>query len=276
MLALLKESFPADVMYKSGARLESRAARVFFRFPDVAKLEHANTLSEFQRRSGWNVELNDYPDTSSFRPLLRKLIGSEADKIKKISWNIELKRVTLTLSAPLNSATDVTDAFAAATGYDLIPRGDKTEISEVSMAAPDAKINPKCTQQEVMRAIDDIFAPEGITIYKKSIRAQATTKHIELQFLTPALGRRYEKWLRDIYEMTGWPLTSAPHPRQQELIMLARQCAADCGVALSKTPSIRQNEQCVEISVALNTDSKAVLKAQTRFSAQSGYQLRIR
>ena len=275
MLAFLKESLPPEVMYKSGARLESHKARIFFRFPDVAKNRHEDTIHEFERRSGWSVEINEYPDTSSFLPLLHDLTGTESDKIKKISWNIDAKSVTLSLSGPLKSPGEIAEAFKSETGYDLLLPNSDTDTAAPVIAQPDLAFNPKCSQQEAMREIEDVFRPEGVSIFKKSVRNAGDTKFIELQFLTPVVGERYTKWLKGISELTGWPVTVAPNPRQQELIMLAQNCAAAHGLTISKGPSIRQSEQRVDISVNDSTQKGNIPQAQNDFFEKSGYQLHV-
>lgn len=216
-----------------------------------------------------------HPDTSSFMPLLHEIAGESAINISKISWNTEAKCVTLTTSAPLHSEKEIADQFYNTTGYRLIlPNGEAKQTEQDQAPAIDA-FNPKCSQQEAMQEIDDIFKPEAIVIYKKSVRTQGCVKFIELQFITPAMGQRYEKWLSGIHEMTGWPVTIAANPRQQELIMLAKSCAASHGLTIAKGPSIRQSDQCVEISIAWGTETKKITQAQVEFERQSGYQLRI-
>lgn len=112
-------------------------------------------------------------------------------------------------------------------------------------------------------------------IYKKSVKTQGDSKYIELQFLTPALGERYSHWLQGIYDLTGWPVTIADHPRQQELLMLAQSVAMTNGFSIVKGPSIRQSEGCVEISVSKQQSEEALEVAKSQFRNKSGYELRV-
>ena len=274
MLALLKESFPPDVMYKCGARLKTHTARIFFRFPDVQGPEYAKRIEEFKRHSGWSVELNTNPDTSSFMPLLHELAGDEAVRITKTAWRTDNKTVTLDLSNSLTAEKRVAEEFHKRTGYTLLLPGADANRKD-NNEQPRGKYEPKCTQHEAMLAIDDAFGPEDVTIYKKSVKTQGDSKFIELQFLTPEVGTRYISWLKGIHDQTGWPITVATNPRQQELIMLARSCAASSGVTITKGPSIRQSDQCVDICIAENAVDEMISQAMAEFEQKSGFQMRI-
>jgi len=146
-------------------------------------------------------------------------------------------------------------------------------------AAPDelpggnAIASPRCTQQDAMAMVQAVFEPENVTIYKIKVLSDAAGKYLEIQFLTPELGARYQKWLRDLTEQSGWRMVPSPNPRQQELIAVARGLIDPHGI-ITKGPGIVAAERLVRVKAALS-DSADTEVLKKRFEEKTAYVLEV-
>ncbi len=304
MLALAGRMFPPETgCYRTGARVEQHIARLLFRFPAVARELHAERIHAFERQSGWSVEINTHPDTSFIRPLLDRLLGDDADRIAKVAWHLDRGVVSVTLAGEggvQESVESWQTAFRRETGLALTivtagetfsaasaAEGDHGAASTAAAESP-APSGPtpsgplgtntteegRLTQQQAMLLISDVLSREDVTVYKQSVRADDTGPYLELLFLTPAIGRRYVATIEALAAETGWRIGWSPHPRQQDLIALARRPFDEDRIGIAKGPSILPHG-CVRVKLAAPIPPERAEDVRARFRKQSGFELEI-
>jgi hypothetical protein len=138
--------------------------------------------------------------------------------------------------------------------------------------APDG--SPALTQQQAMLLVEECFAREGVKLYKQSVKVDETGAYLELQFLTPALGRRHSGTLEVLARETGWRVGWSAHPRQLELIALARAPFDECRLGILKGPSVLPGDAVrVKLAGPLGEAERAAIQEQ--FRSHSGFELEI-
>jgi hypothetical protein len=94
---------------------------------------------------------------------------------------------------------------------------------------------------EVNRALQYIEARargNGILVYRKSVKGQT----IELTFITPEAGAKYQEWLEQMSRETGWTVGVAPRVHQQALLALVQELAGSCGLLGNPGVHLEQKE----------------------------------
>ena len=283
MLALVGELFPSETgLYKKGARLESHTARLLFQFPAVSREKFARKFQEFKELSGWAVELNDNPDTSAFQPLLIQLLGDDAPLLKKVSWRLDQDCVTAELSGCPEKNEPILADFRNKTGLSLIlktPEGTRKSTTNqheaLALTPPGGdKVagGQTVNRQEAMEMVEDIFEPEPIRIYKQSVKNDGAGEYLELQFLTPELGKRYQGWIDGLKYETGWRIVFSQSPRQQELIETTRHLFSTEGITILKGPGVVTTQAAMKIKSSEIT-SELRSKLEQKHLELTGYKL---
>ena len=276
-LAEVARAFPPESgLYKKGARLAEGILLLSFRFPKPTAERWKQEIRALEALTGWTVELNRNPDTSFLQPLIQQLLGDEADLFVKVAWFLERGRIEATLRKKPADPEALCRRFQEESGLDLIltfPGQTATAAAPDELPGGNAIASPRCTQQDAMAMVQAVFEPENVTIYKIKVLSDAAGKYLEIQFLTPELGARYQKWLRDLTEQSGWRMVPSPNPRQQELIAAARGLIDPHGI-ITKGPGIVAAERLVRVKAALS-DSADTEVLKKRFEEKTAYVLEV-
>lgn len=266
---------PETGLYKKGARVDKGIILLSFRFPQVAVKRFSEQIYAFEQFSGWSVELNQNPDTSYLKPMIEKLLSDEAGLCVKVAWFLDQGRVEAVLKGAPTEVDKLCTCFKEETGLELTLSypGQKAEPS--AKRAPGGELVGKstCSMQDAMAQIEFAFEPEPVTIYKISKRSDHLGDYLEVQFLTPQLGERYQTWLTSIAKDSGWRVVWNPNPRQQELIAVARRLIEPHGPII-KGPGIVAVEALVRVT-AVFADCSTKDDLQKQFEQETGYALEL-
>ncbi|HLH74045.1 MAG TPA: hypothetical protein VKX96_12235, partial [Chloroflexota bacterium] len=171
--------------------------------------------------------------------------------------------------------------FREETGFDLSFRGDgfpepvnATAPAESSPGQPivePSSDGPGALEiNTTYAAIREAFRELGVTIYKVGRRGDA----IQVTFLTPVIGRRWQQELAHLADALGWPLAIDPQPQQGAVFDLVRQMV---GRRIAKGPSLFVAEEKVRIRLMPGDVPTAdeLLGWQQAFYAETGYTLDV-
>ncbi len=281
MLGRAAVLFPAGTgLYKKGAKIETGTALLSFRFPSVAKEKYSRHFEVFEKETGWKVELNNQPDTSFIKPVLTKLLKEENISIGRLSCFLDKKQVKVNLTAIPDDIDNLCNEFYNLTHLNLViitPHSveQKENTKEELPGGSPVHSNNSYSREDAVNMTRDIFEPSEVKVYKYSIKSDALGDYIELQFLTPILGQKYNKWIDDIKEITGWRIAVSPNPRQQELIELARELIMNNNQAIIKGPSIYSADNVVKAKVGAEMPENIVSSLNKVYKDKTGYELII-
>ena len=283
MLALIVEIFPPDSgLYKKGYRIEEGIALLSFRFPVVAKKKYKNEFIQFETDTGWKVELNKQPDTSFIKILLENLMENNKNLIGKTAYHLDKNQIVVSLSHTINNADKIIEDFNLKTGMELLltVQGNNvitTKNSNNNSYPGGEPVNcPKpYNRDDAVEMVRSIFEPSEVKIYKYSIKSDPIGSYIELQFLSSEIGKRFQKWINDLKEVTGWRIVYSMNPRQQELIDIAKHIFLDKSIPILKGPSIHSQQCKVIVKIAVPEEENSLESLKAEFIKTTGYKLEI-
>ncbi len=244
---------------------ETKEISLQFDFPREVEEEFPRAAGQFEEKTGWRATKNLEPNEHAIQMLLQQYLGTA---IQKISIKKMESSVTVRLGRVVeeNILQELVHRFEGSTGYllffDGLP-GERAVLGRSAqsggadtgknfgggMAAEDdsffypPKGGPAQEQNLAISCIDAAFSGEKVTPYKKSIITDNEGKYIQLSFLSPALGHRQGKLLRELAGQIGWRIRIASSVNQNGITAYAVQCCQRHGVELAKIPSYQPGAQ---------------------------------
>ena len=104
-------------------------------------------------------------------------------------------------------------------------------------------------QNKALNIIDETFEREQFRPYKKSIKSSTKGKYIELTFISPVIGKKYEKNIGELVRLTGWNMKVANNANQNEILQIASVLCKKKGIDLKKNPSFNSSDLSVELKL---------------------------
>ena len=209
-------------LYRQGADRESWALRLFFHFPDVARVQQQTRLEELAARTGWKVDIHPEVHLGALEQKVRDLMGPGNPPLKVPSVSRESRLVKIQVSSAPEPALleSLRDRMLSETGYRL-------EIDESRASTPAAKrVFDSAGQMEINLAfqqVDQAFRDSPQGPYKKSKKSDSEGVYIELSFISPEVGRRHEDRIRQLEQTTRWRIRIAERIDQIAILNLVRE-----------------------------------------------------
>lgn len=289
---------PSTGLYRRGAATLEKKLILYFNFPEVAAQKYRAELEELAKVTGWAIELNAETHQGALTEALRRVLPETLKLLKAPGVYREAREVRATLeyvgpegSNAAEAVSQLCEAFKAETGWILQPAvendqppvpvgtgftGDNPESVGASFTR-DNQVE-KLEINAAFAAIERTFYKEGDVLLKKSLkRAPDGSQFIELGFVTPQLGERYQSLIDQLQSEVGWPIRVNPEPNQQGLQRLGEQVLKEAEISryAIKGWSIHRDKR--ELGVKLDKlgtepDPEAL---QKRFNELTGWTLKL-
>lgn len=273
MLALVDEMFPEEAgLYKKGARFEEKIALLNFNFPLKASKEYEKILEEIENRTGWKVEINRDCNQGAAEELLYSLIPHDID-LEKFSYHRDKGYFTISLDGELDNIGGLEREFEDITGIKLIADSEIKETKAVNVKNID--LQNMMEQNKTFEVIDKEFKDKPHRVYKKSKKEARGIPYLELAFISPQIGEKYNKNLKELEKRTGWNIAIANNPNQNEIIKIAKGLCREKEIKLKKNPSIHIKEALVKLKISDDISGKVEKEIRTRLKEETGYDLMI-
>lgn len=232
-----------------------------------------NAAQEFEKQTGWKLEINDKVNINAVEDLARELLY-EAN-IKKISYRLEDKKVIAILNSEFQLDKAELEKFKETTGLELVIQnpGQNVNITSSDIIASKDKGNV-LEQNEALRIIDEEFIEEEFKPYKKSIKNNDKGKYIELSFISQTIGKKYKEKINILVEKIGWSMKISDTANQNEILRIASILCKKENINLKKNPSFNGSQLSVELKVE-NLDSEAMEKVKSEFEHKTGCSLKF-
>lgn len=269
-LALVDELLgPDSGLYRKGAERETWSIRLCFRFPDVARSRHAQALETLAARSGWAVVVHPEPHLASLEQFALQVLGEKAQQVRKVA--IHTAERVVRVSAPvLPDAAWLEEAsrrFCDETGFRL-------EVRIAASGTPPAKQAYDATGRlEINLALDEIekaFADKEHRPYKKSKKTGPDGDWIELAFVSPEVGARYQDLIDDLAYRTSWTIRIAPSVDQQAVLRIVKQLMP-ASWKVSKGPGLDVAGRKVKLKFAVAPTAEEIAEVTAKLVAQTGF-----
>ena len=252
MLALVEEYFPPETgLYKKGANFNEQLTLLSFNFP--AQTTHLETkFSEFETKTGWKIQLNQECHLAAAENLIQKLFGTARNQITKISYFALENSFLARTSNRIPNSEQIKAAFEQQTGVKL--QIELNTNSKTTPRPPKALLG-QMEQNQTLAIIEAAFRAQPDKIFKKSFKQANGSVWLELSFISPIVGERYQKLITELEQKTRWEIQINPTPNQYEISKIGRNLIEDAGIILKKNLAFMPKEmQILALIEPANTE----------------------
>ncbi|MDS0525933.1 MBL fold metallo-hydrolase [Clostridium sp. SHJSY1] len=235
-----------DYNYKKiSLKIEEKKVLLNFDFPKSVPETIKSKTEKFKETSGWDIDINEQANYTAAETLIRTLL-KDVD-IRKISlYAVENKYIVLIDNENLSFENEK-EIFKNTTGIELSVQSKNSKEKDNGNSKVFSSKKESIEQNQAFLYIDEAFKYEEFKPYKKSLKPN---KLIELVFISPFLGERYEEKIREIAEHIGWNMSIASSVNQNELTNLALRYCMENNISIKKNPSYNP----ANFSVTIKTD----------------------
>jgi hypothetical protein len=273
---------PHTGLYKRGYHLLTHELRLFFDFPQIARVRYQDLIDQVVAGTGWSVVVNEMPQQERLFAVALACLPAGATVTKAPALHLDRHEVILTLAAelPEPACRDAMAKFLEQTGFSLTLTWPGTAAPspsppQLSTAAP---TTPRLEINAAYQAIEEAFAgrPDTERPYRKSLKTGHDGAYIELAFLTPEAGAHHHELLQHLSTSIGYELRIKPEPNQIALIALVRQLIPPAW-QIAKPPGVFKADRTVRVKCLTPpaTDAPEWHAVHSRFAAATGYTLLI-
>ena len=270
-------------MLKLSFHAADHHVEICFAFPDVASERYRGAIGDLESESGWRIGIRATPDQAALQAAAKRHLPMGLQVLGPPGVHVATKRLSVRVGgeASPDEVVRAQSEFRAETGFDLALRGDSFEDQESDavsrtiepgqlVAEPSASAADSLEINNTYAAIREAFRTLGVTVYKVGRKADA----VQVTFLTPVVGQRWQSELALLADALGWPLAIDPQPQQGAIFELVRQVV---GRRIVKGPSLYSAEQKVRVRVLPDDAPNAVelLAWQKTVETETGYTLEV-
>ncbi|OAA91181.1 MBL fold metallo-hydrolase [Clostridium ljungdahlii] len=217
-----------------------------FDFPTVVDKSIYEEIKKFEEEVKWKVEINNAVNINAVSEVVR--INLQDVSIKKISYRLGENQVVVMLNSKCKVEKEKLIEIENITGLQVLVKSPGADLKDSTII----KAEDECEMMEQNKAlniIDETFEREQFRPYKKSIKSNPKGRYIELAFISPAIGRKYEKNIEKLVQLTGWNMKIANSANQNEILQIASILCKSKGIDLKKNPSFNSSNLSVELKL---------------------------
>lgn len=260
-------------LYKVSINKSSRSVSAKFYFPKPVLARHKETLEKLTQETGWLVEISP----SIHQEELQKAALAQLPKdwqVSSVSIMLDKETVLLKIAAfsPYDESwlENIKNSFQTQTGFNLEFQFPVTLTINNTVVTNSNNI--KLEINAAYNKIKEVFNSKPHQLLKVGLKGDA----IELTFITPEIGKRYEELMQQIGEQIGYKLQYRLTPDQNKLQQTVKDLIASYSSlgALATEPSVNLAKQ--EITIKLNLQIADLLKLKEQFFEQTGWQLLVK
>lgn len=248
-----------------------------FDYPDSQDQEEFHKKAEaFTGATGWKAAISPSMNHNAASLLLSVLFEG---RLTKTSYYAEKKTYAVTITGCRDEDTEAAEKFYSATGWSLLINGQGcTAACAVSLSdetqtkdffSPDNPSMKPTEQNLAFSCIDYAFENASHKPDRKSLRHDTQGKYLELSFISPAIGRRYQEEIRALSNQIGWRIRISDKINQNELFKTSQLLCMKYGITLAKNPSYLPDKKSVQLKIT-ESPSEVQEKAAAEFLEQTG------
>lgn len=285
----IRELF-ADYDYrKIGYHREQREILLLFDYPDsLDSKDFQSKANVFQERTGWTVGINPAMNHNAAGNLLYTLFQ---ERIRKVSYYSERKCYAVTLTKILDEDRYAAKSFQNATGWQLLVNGKvlcdiENNTISCNQVTPAVSTSPASVPRNEFIPADHEKAPIEQNLAfscimqqfadlpnmpeKNSLKQDEAGMYLECSFISPAIGRRYQKELQKAADQTGWRIRIADKVNQNGLFRNVQMLCTRYEVSILKNPSYLPQRKAITVKVANTADEKTLEQIAKLFEEKTG------
>ena len=272
--ARIQAVFPSRTgLFRCSVHVEEKIYELAFHFPDIIRVRYSEQLQALEEETGWAIQVRETPHQERLFEEALACVPGGATVIKAPALRLERREVSVGIEVPADLSTsweqlaeEADRKFSEITGYALALMRPETQ-APAAVDLPDAlEINHAYAQ------IREAFPGQVHAPYRIGRKTGSGGAYIEVAFISPAVGARYEDLLQQLAAQTGWPMRIRQAVNQQQISETARRLTPpDCG--LRGTPRLFLAESCVVVLVGELPPAEEVPALEETFEEATGFQI---
>ncbi len=281
-LDLISSLIPPEAgLYRKGVHSDTLSIELSFFFPKIAALKLQDTLQQIQRQTHWQITLNKQPNQEALMAAVQRHLPPSWNVTKRPSLRLTCSRVAVQVAQPgtLTELHTVSKAFEEETGFQLeFVRANHSGSTPLSLSEEEPALTesiekpPRMEVNAALARLREAFAESPHQLLKLGVK-QSPVLHIEVAFVSPEIGARYQDQLAELSQTIGWEIGIRPHPDEHRLKDLAKQMLSDFRPL--KEPSIRRERTRVEVKLHQPPRSAQLRALSDQFEELTGYRLDV-
>ncbi|MDP4180331.1 MAG: MBL fold metallo-hydrolase, partial [Bacillota bacterium] len=129
-------------------------------------------------------------------------------------------------------------------------------------------------QNQALTIIDEAFENKPDKVYRKSVKTFNEESYIELTFISPAIGLKYQPLLDELESRIRWTLRINPMPNQNEIFNVGARIFNEKEILLKKNLAYLPKEMMVK-AVVNPIDPQTDESIKEKFKQKTGLELII-
>ncbi len=272
---IVKKAFASEpTLYKVGINKPTRSVTIRFYFPKPILARHKETLEQLTEQTGWLMEIADSVHQEELSKLALSLIPAQWEA-KSVSFILDKEIVAVKANTFDQKVLDeINKTFEQKTAFKLEIQVPKVVVINSITINADGSTSQAVKQRLEINAayakVKEEFSKEPHQLLKVGLKGEA----LELTFITPEIGKRYEKLMNGIGNEIGYTLVVRQNPDQNKLQQTVKDLLPNEWF-LAGEPSINLAKQEISIKPLskLTIDTQDILKLKQEFFDQTGWQL---
>lgn len=264
-------------LYRKGAYPERHELVLSFHFPRAARTAYDVRVAELAERTGWKVSLAPEEHLGALNALVAQVLPASWPTGKAPSFHREENLVRVRAHIP--GGTPRADIEAVERTF-MERTGVRLEIGApppgtALTAAPQAAGVP----MEINLAyatIERVLGASGAVLRKRGKKTDGATgeAYIELTFISPQVGARFEEAVQEAARATAWSLRVNPEPDQNAIKERAR-ALMPAAWGLAREPGFFKPQRCVRARLRSVPAPEELEKVSRQLEEATGYRLEV-
>ncbi len=257
--------------HKTSNKQAQRRLTLHFYFPEKA-VGYDEALEMIAAHTGWSVSISNQPNVQKLTELAGSLLPKDVE-ISKISVFPNEPRVRIKHHP---SETLTPERTLQLQKLFLEQSGRHLEFQS-SGQAPKKSEKPASTcgmleQNQALSLIRQSFEQKNVTLYRCGRKENGQGPYLELSFISPHIGERYQDLIQELEHRTGWPISYRKQPNPIALIDLVKSfIPPEWGV--TKQPGFHQDKNLVKLKVPTLPEPSEKERLEQLVLKATGYQL---
>lgn len=280
--------------YGRHVMMSQQRMELHFHFPGPAQARHAERLKALAAETGWGFTIRTTPHHQALQDAALEVLPAGWTLAGRPAVRPEPPMVHLPVRAEdFEAAPDLAAAahraFRERTGFQLlfdpiqgipaatdsvrVKAGAPRPTSALLAAedAPPSQRPPQALRMEFNRAralVLEAFKGQPHEVYKVSQAGEA----LELAFISPQVGQRYEATLRELEQALGWTLRVRPQADQKRISDMA-VALLPVGTMLRQRPGYHPDTFALRIKLKTSLGAEVRRRVEEAFVEATGFQI---
>ena len=278
-LSVVDQIFPKDSrLYRRSAHQDETIIVLHFDFPDIAQECFGELIKQVENETGWKVRLHDMPRQHALFQAVKDVLPNDWPLRKHPAIYGEDKKVvvSLNIAAPSPETVEsISSAFKEKTRFELVIESlqpAKKQESPIAKHQPHSTSDAQVEANRAFTMIRERFASLPHQPLKAGLKHDQQGQFIEVSFISPEVGERYQELLADLANELGWRIGIRPNPNQYLIQETVKQMVP-ASWGQRREPSFKQNTKTVVVQVSQQPHSDEIQKISEDFKEATGYTL---